>query len=474
MLNDVFTKISDGLLGLPGAQGEGIHVKIGVSPVEASTPVVITGSMTVAKIRESLGYSPLADKVMDSVEHGSSRIYCIPVKASTQGTSSEVAHVGTGTGTVAVSGSPYNAFSVIIKITGQGELNSALFTCSIDGGFSFSEEQTVPVGGKYELPSTGLTVTFQAAGDGGTPFVLEDTYSFTCTAPTMTNADVLAAVEKLRNFGELFEFVHIVGESQPALWAAVSTKQKELAETYHKPAFFLLEAYLPEESETANDYALRMKADARTVHNTDLAVVAARSLYMGMDGVTREINNAGIVAGMLSRVSVQTAIGKTAVAAGLNVDKGKMLKLLPDGIQDYIELLDEAQFITFREYAGLDGCYVTNARVLSPTGSDYRYLEDTRVRNKIVREVRSAGLLLLQDDIDLEDQQGELEARAKFMEAVLDRMVDAKEISSASITVPEGQDIITTERMDVIIRYVSRGYIRSIMVDIGRTKPASA
>ena len=203
-------------------------------------------------------------------------------------------------------------------------------------------------------------------------------------------------------------------------------------------------------------------------------MVAARSLYMGMDGVTREINNAGIVAGMLSRVSVQTAIGKTAVAAGLNVDKGKMLKLLPDGIQDYIELLDEAQFITFREYAGLDGYYVTNARVLSPAGSDYRYLEDTRVRNKIVREVRSAGLLLLQDDIDLEDQQGELEARAKFMEAVLDRMVDAKEISSASITMPEGQDIITTERMDVIIRYVSRGYIRSIVVDIGRTKPVSA
>lgn len=103
-----------------------------------------------------------------------------------------------------------------------------------------------------------------------------------------------------------------------------------------------------------------------------------------------------------------------------------------------------------------------------------RYAEDVRVKNKIIRETRKEGLLLLNDDIDLEDVQGELETRAKFMFVPLQRMIDAKEISSAEITVPEGQaeTILEDETMRVKIRYVSRGYIREVEVDLGRAQPS--
>ena len=112
--------------------------------------------------------------------------------------------------------------------------------------------------------------------------------------------------------------------------------------------------------------------------------------------------------------------------------------------------------------------------MLSPDGSDFRYAEDVRIKNKIIRETRKEGLLLLNDDIDLEDVQGELEARAKFMFAPLQRMIDAKEISSAEIIVPEGQEatILKDETMRVKIRYVSRGYIREVEVDLGRAQPS--
>ena len=91
-----------------------------------------------------------------------------------------------------------------------------------------------------------------------------------------------------------------------------------------------------------------------------------------------------------------------------------------------------------------------------------------------IRETRKEGLLLLNDDIDLEDVQGELETRAKFMFVPLQRMIDAKEISSAEITVPEGQaeTILEDETMRVKIRYVSRGYIREVEVDLGRAQPS--
>ena len=129
-----------------------------------------------------------------------------------------------------------------------------------------------------------------------------------------------------------------------------------------------------------------------------------------------------------------------------------------------------AGYLTFREYDGLDYFYVYHAKMMCPDRSDYRYAEDVRPRNKIIRETRKEGLLLLGDDIDLEDVQGELEAKAKFLAVPLDRMVDNQEISAYEITVPEGQEqtILEDETMHVTIRYQSRGYIREIEVDLGR------
>jgi len=468
VLRDITASVTDGLLGLPTKSGTGIHVKIGVSPIESATPITITGNMTATKIRRLLGLSPLADKVIDSVENGSNCIYCVPVTATASGEITKVsADQNVDGGTVALSGSPYNAYSILIKITGRGGLNSALFEYSIDGGNSYSEEQTVPISGEYELSDTGLKATF-TAGTADPAFEVDDIYQFTTTAPPMTTEAALSAIDKLRHFDELFEFVHIVGESPAAFWVAVAAKQVELQDTYKKPLAFVLEAYAPDENETTDAYVARLSTDSKVVRNYDIQVVAARSLYIGMDGVTREINNAGIVCGLYSCTSVQQSIGRTAVAAGMSIDENKMLALRPAGIDDYIEQLDAARYLMFRRYSGLSGYFVYNARMMSPDGSDYRYMEDSRVKNKVITEVRKAGLPLLQDDIDLDNQQKELEVRAEFLKAPLDDMVTTKEISSATVTVPEGQDIQATETMEVVVRYKSRGYIREILVDIGR------
>ena len=89
MLRDVRHMVTDGLLGLSGDQGEGVHIKIGVSPVKSKSPVIITGNSTAAKIKEKLGLSPLADSVMDSCENGAGKVICIPAGASTKGTITE-------------------------------------------------------------------------------------------------------------------------------------------------------------------------------------------------------------------------------------------------------------------------------------------------------------------------------------------------------------------------------------------------
>lgn len=478
MLRDVTHKVTDGLLGFDSTKGDGLHVKIGVSPIVSDAPILVTGEMTAAKIKERLGLSPLADAAMDAIEWGAARLYCIPVAASTEGTIGIVTKTGTGTGAMTIEGSPTNSFDIIVKITAKGARNAAAFIASVDGGYSYTEELTVPVSGDYALGGTGLTLKFADAAqaeDIPNSFLVGDTYNTKTTAPTMTNGDVLAAIDKLKTFSAAYEFIHVVGESTVALWDAVSEAQIELQNTYKKPMFFLLEAYKPNTDEEMLDYSLRLEDDRKTIRNYNIQVVASRGLLVKMDGTIQDVNLAGLVSGLYAKASVQVCIGKTREEAGFGITKTKLLELRPAGISEIIEKLDLVGYLTLREYDGLDNFYVYHTKVMCPDGSDYRYAEDVRVVNKIIRETRKEALLLLQDDIDLEDIQGELETRAKFMFPPLQKMIDGKEISSAEITVPEGQEetLLEDEKMRIKIRYLSRGYIREIEVDLGRTPPSS-
>jgi len=481
MLRDVKHHITDKNLGFATATGDGRHLKIGVSPVASDIPIVVTGAMDAAQIKSRLGLSPLADAVMDSVQFGANRIYCLPVSATTAGEVGSVSKKGDGGGSVEVGGSPTNAFSVAVKITAQGGLNTAAFALSIDGGSSFTDEITVPVTGEYEIKGTGLKLTFVEAADEDqrpSSFLVNDSYTFATTAPTMTNGDVLNAIAKLQNFAGEYEFVHIVGESDLALWQAVGEAQAQLFETCHKPVFFVMEAAFPTPSEGGDltDWALEMEAKAKKVRNYNIQVVTAWGRLVKLDGSTKIVNLAGLVSGLYAKTSVQTSIGKTREEAGLGIRKTKLEQTLPVELDNsIIELLDLAGFLTFREYDGKDDYFVYHTKMLSPDGSDYRYAEDVRVLNKIIRETRKKGLDLMNDDIDLEDIQGELETRCKFLFEPLQRMIDAKEISSAEIILMDGHEetFIEDETMRTKIRYVSRGYIREVYIDLARSRPSA-
>ena len=70
MLRDVRSNVTDGLLGFATATGDGLHIKIGVSPSVTEKPITILGSMGASTIKSKLGLSPLADAVMDAVQGG--------------------------------------------------------------------------------------------------------------------------------------------------------------------------------------------------------------------------------------------------------------------------------------------------------------------------------------------------------------------------------------------------------------------
>ena len=464
MLRDISYSVTDGQLGLANTTGTGIHVKIGASPMSSSEPILISRTMSAERIKSRLGLSPLADAAMDSVENGAPKIYCIPVSAGEKGTISEVKKAPESAGgTVSVEGTPANAFNIIVKIVGKGGLNMAVFRYSLNGGKSWSADITVPTGGRYAIDEAGLTFTF---GDEA-EFAVNDIFTCETKAPMMTNGDVLGAVQKLKDISAAYEFVHIVGGTSPELWAALSIMQEELLNRYRKPVFFILETY-EKEKENTTEYISQLEKDRRKVSNYDIQVVPARGFYIGMDGVTRDINLANIICGLYARASVQESIGRTAA---YSISEGKLSGLFPED-EDDIEALDVAGYLTFRQYDGLAGYYVTNARMMCPEDSDFRYAEDVRVKNKIIRLTRQAALRRLQEDVDTENVDADLAAKAKFITADVEKqMVDKKEIASLSVSVPAGQDILRTETMEMQIRYVPIGKIREIRIDLGMQNP---
>lgn len=89
-----------------------------------------------------------------------------------------------GTGSLSLSGYSTVERDVAVKVSTSGELGTAQFQVSVDGG-AYGVAATVPSSGEYSLSGTGVTLVFAAGPTGaGTSFVLGDIYSFELTTPS--------------------------------------------------------------------------------------------------------------------------------------------------------------------------------------------------------------------------------------------------------------------------------------------------
>lgn len=462
-MRDVNIKITDGGLGASGSSGTGIHVKIGSSPASSEGYITVTNTMDAAKIKELLGDCPLADAVMDSIASGCAKIYCYPVQPSTNGTVSDVTTEKSGTGTLTIEGNPNNAYSVSVEITKSGASNTGTFIYTINGGGSWSDDITIPVDGSYADTVTGLIFKFS---NESASFNEGDKFTFSTTAPSISNSDVLDAIAKVKNLTILYEFIHIVGSSSKSLWASMAVEAQNFETAYKNPVFFVCEAPNITQGQTMDTYTASLLDERKGLASKYVQVVAARALYTKMDGSIKDVNVAGIICGLYSRADINQSIGEVREFPVQGI-----LKLLPAGMEDYISTLDEAKYVTLRQYTGIEGYYVTNAWTMAPSGSDYQYAERIRVSNELVKQTRKAALVFMQSRVDMADVDKSLSLMAEEIQIPLERMVKDGTISSGRIVVPEGQDVLGTEEVDFIIRYVPVGYAREIEIDIGMENP---
>lgn len=472
MYGDVNINIEDGNLGRSNVSGTGIQVKIGISALESSSPVLITGSMTAKKIREKLGNCPLADACIDSVEWGAKEIYCLPNNPDIDSVIGNLKHTGSGTGTVKVEGKATNSFDIRVEIKESGNTNEGTLRYSIDKGNTYTEEITIPLSGSLELENTGLILKFTDASGGSDSFVKGDVYEVETTAPGVSNQKVLDAAMKLVNMSKDFEFVHIVGTTSKALWASLVSLANDFVSKYKRPIFFICEGRNAETDETLDDYLAAMEAERKGINSIYLQVVLSHSRYQRIDGRVQDINNAGIITGLYCQAKQSQSIGEVR---NFPIPSSKLQKLLPEGISDYLQTLDALGYVTIRQYMGKDDYFVTSANMLAPEGSDFSYAEDVRVLNRLVKEVRKQAVELLQMEIDPGTIDNSVAVIQEELNIPVEKAIGEKIISSGRIELDmENVDILADESMDIRMTYVPMGHVREFNITFAVENPYKA
>ena len=465
MLGDVNAKIKDGNLGIVQKTGEGVHFKIGSAAKNFNQILTVTAGMDTDKIKEKLGDTPLFNAVIDSLAAGCSTIHVIPVGASVPGSTGALKTEMVGKGTASVEGTPINEYDIVIEFQNDGGFNEATYAVSLDGGNTFSKKTTVPSLGTIDL-GVGITLKLQEHTQKKDSFKAGDRIYFHCTAPKLSNENVLNALKLIKTTKLHFEYIHVVGESGKALWAALAIEMQEFFDKYKKPVFCVLEAAGMTTEQTLDTYVQAVLKEKENIVSRSLQVVPSRVKFTAKDGKIRSTPLANIICGLYARAKVNTSIGKVE-----EFPLNGVLGLLPLGIEDYIEILDEAGYTTARQYIGLEGYYISNSRSFASPTSDYVFMENVRTMYKAVREVRKQALYKMHMDIDPSEMETELAAHEKFLEIPLDAMVVDKEISKGNVIIDTNQNILGTSNLKIKVRIVPMGVVRNMEMEFALENP---
>ena len=471
MWSEITNTVEDGNLGANTSTATHVQAKIGVSATKSSVPILITSTMKPDEIKAKLGLSPLADACIDAAENGLKTIYAVPVIADAEGEIGEVQKTGTSQGSFSVEGKPNNQYDIVVEIIESGNNNEGSFWYSIDGGNNFSEEYTIPLSGEFELPGTGMVLKFTDSDTEDKSFLEGDAYSFQTVAPTMSNASVLKAVEGLLSFKKSLEMIHIVGTSGKALWAALQAKA-EVFQEEKKPVIFLCEARSCRNDETLDEYETALEQERKNISSRYIAVTPTYATYMRKDRRIQNINMAGVISGYIGKAKESLSVG---CVEEFPISSTKLIKLLPEGIESHLKNLDAMGYTVIRDYTDLEDFYIANGNVMSPDGSDFKYIEHVRVLNRIVREINKLATMKLQQEIDPENYESDIKAIEAYLNIAMDNAKNDKIISSGNVTIDtEDLNILADEKLDVNATWVPMGTDRVINITFAVNNPALA
>lgn len=353
-------------------------------------------------IRSRIGYGPLTRQIEDFFASAGQDAKCFawPLAADTASTVGSWTKTGTSTGTVGSTGTPKDAFDLLVEIVTGGTDTAATFRFSYDGGENWSETQTCAAT-VVQSAATGLTLTFEGTSDC---FVAGDTFAASSSAPAATNAHVTEAMTAILAAGyrSKFEYFVIVGAADSAAQAAIATI---LASEFsaHNPIFGLCQAAKINSATKSADVTALVSAAGSTQTTAGancrfLAVVAGQCMMSSAAGEYLSRSPLGSVAGILQKGKVSDSIGMIKDNFGLIQSA---VALDPSSLTAAdITTLNNCGYTVCRTYEGYPGIFPNNGNLISAPGDPFDDIEKIRVTGKMIRLCRIAALRCLHLDAD--------------------------------------------------------------------------
>jgi hypothetical protein len=382
--------------------------------------------------------------------------------------------VGTGTSIITTTGEPVDDYEVVFKVKVGGTVATAgiKYVYSLDGGRTFSPEQSLGVAVLAALGTSGLTLDFAA----GT-LVAGDVATFLATAAASDATNLTPALNALKASQVLWEICQIVPAVTPGMVDAIdlafagmanagkyrawigNTRIPDVDETEAAYLTELSTAYAAKSSKFGSLYAgackLTSAISGRQYRRPVSFSTAAREAF-----VSQEIDIADVNLGTLEGVAIRDVNG--------NPDEHDE-SLFPG--------LDDLRFGTLRTWDG-EGVYVNRPRLFSPTGSDFQLMPHRRVMNLTLETLRTYFIRRLNKPVLISSTTGFiLQSEALEIEgganALLRSQLLAKPKASAvQFVLSRTDNLLSTRTLTGDCRVTPLAYPEDIELTAGFFNPA--
>ena len=473
----VNVSVTDGAIGTLPEDTTANSIKLGTCSAGTAATLYSFRGPDTQVVRTTLGEGPLVESVVNHLRHsGGKTVYAWKIAASVAGANGAVTKSGAGPN-VTLSGTPNDEYQGIISIVAGGALGVGTFKYSLDGGDNYSPTITIPGGGTYAIPNSGITATFAA----GT-YVAAETYSWTSSAPGYSNSDLGTALDAILARPEPFGFIHAIGQGTDGTATATlaTTMQSKLATaaSAKRWTWGIIECPQVDKSTLISAFSS---------FTGDRVIVAG-----GWEELISEVYSryykrpsAWVLAPRVAKVPISVDPIRNETDSDIESLQG-VLKLVPVGAAASTGYHDEtatpgleaARIASLCSIVGRSGFYVSNASMMSAAGSDFKYVQHRRVMDRACEVANQRLTKYLGKRLQINPTTGYiLGAEADKIEidvgAVLRAALKAPgHVSDVAVVVNRADNLLSDPTLRVKVRVTPVGYARTIEVEIGFFNPA--
>lgn len=327
------------------------------------------------------GYTPLTAIAALVMALSGKSVVLIPPTTSTAATYGTVTKSGTGTFTpTAGVTSPLDDYDVLVKFIAGGTIGvtGITYTYSLDNGQNTSAVQSLGTASSIVIPNSGITISL-----GAGTIVAADSFVCSVKGARPSDSDVSTALEALRTSALPYEGILVF---EDATASTVSVLDTWLAAREAEGKF--KHAYLGMRVENAAE----SDATYQTAMTTAMASASSTRCLVSGGGVRL----ASAIPGTAVVQTRQAHILAAARAMAIDISRDPAYVAdgpVPGSLYDLTGAplrhdeavnpgLDDIRMTSLRTIPGQFGTYINNAKLASPAGSDYVFLQHTRVMNR--------------------------------------------------------------------------------------------